>query len=318
MAQKVQEATSATNSKNTTTVEQPGKVPRRKPQTLKLSPIGPTGPRTPRGKHKSRYNALKHGIFAQVVLRGSALKESKADYLNLLESFRESLRPVGGVEEMLVEKLAMLAWRKARAVRAETAIIMRQTEFLREDREARLKEASQGINIDFAVHAGGIARRYNNPYLLAKAVDLLEMLEGAIQTRGFEVEVDEKLLQALYGEQGYRDGVFLVYRVCSDRKQEDPDDAARRKDQQAFLKALRMEIERLQGEMVDLEAREEKELPLEEESLAIPGEKELDRLLRYEARLDGAFDRTLTQLDRLQRTRLGQPVPPTVKVDVMH
>ncbi len=35
-----------------------------------------------------------------------------------------------------------------------------------------------------------------------------------------------------------------------------------------------------------------------------------------EARLDGEFDRTLQQLEHLHRMRQGQPVPPTVKLNV--
>lgn len=306
------------STKSSVTLDQPRKAQGHQLQSRKVSPVGATGPRTPRGKQKSRYNALKHGIFAQVVLRGSALKESKADYLNLLQSFREGFQPAGGAEEFLVEKLAMLAWRKARAVRAEAAIIMKQTEFLRADRETRLKRASEGDQIESAILGGGIARRSKNPYLMAKAVKMLEALEGAIQERGFDSQVDEGLLRGLYGDQGYRDGVFSLYRFFSDEVKKAPDDPARKIEQQAFLKALRTEIRRLEGEMVDLAAREERELPLVEESLAIPGEEELDRLLRYETRLDGSFERTLQQLERLQRLRLGQPVPPTVKVDVTH
>lgn len=41
-----------------------------------------------------------------------------------------------------------------------------------------------------------------------------------------------------------------------------------------------------------------------------------DRLLRYEAGIERAFDRTLRQLERLQRMRLGQPVPPPIDVSV--
>jgi len=43
---------------------------------------------------------------------------------------------------------------------------------------------------------------------------------------------------------------------------------------------------------------------------------EWDRLLRYETSLDRAIDRTLNQLERYQRMRLGQPVPPPVNVNV--
>jgi hypothetical protein len=42
----------------------------------------------------------------------------------------------------------------------------------------------------------------------------------------------------------------------------------------------------------------------------------LDRLLRYEASLERTFDRTLSQLERLQRIRLGQPVPPSINLNV--
>lgn len=53
---------------------------------------------------------------------------------------------------------------------------------------------------------------------------------------------------------------------------------------------------------------------LEIVSRNIPDGPGLDRLLRYEASLERSFDRTLSQLERRQRTRLGQPVPPTVEV----
>lgn len=47
-----------------------------------------------------------------------------------------------------------------------------------------------------------------------------------------------------------------------------------------------------------------------------PDSPSVDQLLRYEASLERAFDRTLNQLERLQRMRLGQPVPPEIKVNL--
>lgn len=290
-------------------------------RTVELALRGPTGPKTQRGKMKSRYNAIKHGIFAKVVLRGNVLKESKAEYLNLLESFRESLQPFGGLEEFLVEKLAQIAWRKARAVRAEAAVVMKQTEFLSDDRESRLKSAAEGSMLELARLTGGIARRRKNPYRLAKAVQLLEILQGGIEARGFEPEVDERILESLYGGSGKAEGLFLLYRVLCKRAKEDQDKPpaegpSAEGSKQKFLQALEEEIKELQHQIGDLEAREAVELPLIEESLAVPDKEELDRLLRYEARLDGSFDRTLAQLERLQRMRLGQPLPPPVKVEL--
>lgn len=75
-----------------------------------------TGPRTVRGKQKSRYNALKHGIFAQGILED---RESKADYHLVLTGLLEDFQPEGALEELLVEKLAMLFWRYRRLLRAE-------------------------------------------------------------------------------------------------------------------------------------------------------------------------------------------------------
>ena len=49
---------------------------------------------------------------------------------------------------------------------------------------------------------------------------------------------------------------------------------------------------------------------------SIPDALGLDRLLRYEASLERAFDRALSQLERLQRMRLGQSVLPPIKVDI--
>jgi hypothetical protein len=48
----------------------------------------------------------------------------------------------------------------------------------------------------------------------------------------------------------------------------------------------------------------------------ITGALPLDLLLRYESNLERAFDRTLNQLERLQRIRNGQPVLPTLDINV--
>gem|GEM_PF-3566822 len=39
-------------------------------------------------------------------------------------------------------------------------------------------------------------------------------------------------------------------------------------------------------------------------------------LLPYEGGIERQFDRTLTQLERVQRMHLGQPVPPLAKLEV--
>src|SRR5579863_6378262 len=91
-----------------------------------------TGPRTPQGKNRSKSNASKHGILSSVVVLPD---ESRPDYESLLGGFRESLQPVGSLEEILVEKLANLLWRHRRLICAEGAEIRKKREFLEWDAE---------------------------------------------------------------------------------------------------------------------------------------------------------------------------------------
>ena len=48
----------------------------------------------------------------------------------------------------------------------------------------------------------------------------------------------------------------------------------------------------------------------------VPDVPQLDRLLRYETSLERSIERTLNQLERLQRMRLGRPVPPSINFNV--
>ena len=75
---------------------------------------GRGGPRTPEGKAVSRMNALKHGIFA------TALSDRDHEELHgVCGRLCESFQPEGMVEEMLVEKLALVYLRLQRCARAE-------------------------------------------------------------------------------------------------------------------------------------------------------------------------------------------------------
>ena len=83
-----------------------------------------TGPRTPEGKAVSRYNALKHGIFAKAVIP-PALEpyESRADFDDLLDAFTAQFAPANRLEALLVQQIAVITWRLARLYRAEAGDI---------------------------------------------------------------------------------------------------------------------------------------------------------------------------------------------------
>jgi hypothetical protein len=79
-----------------------------------------TGPKTPEGKGRSRFNGLTHGLTAKTaVLPG----EDPTEYQARADAVVESLAPRSQVELELAHRVATTAWSLDRATRAETAQI---------------------------------------------------------------------------------------------------------------------------------------------------------------------------------------------------
>ena len=92
-----------------------------------------------------------------------------------------------------------------------------------------------------------------------------------------------------------------------------PADAA-----ESMVSMLDEKIEALASMRYRRMIRDENRNRLEAVTALVPGQEVTDRLQRYEGSLERSFDRTLSQLERLQRLRKGQPVLPALKVDVSH
>src|SRR5205807_759490 len=76
------------------------------------------GPKSPEGKERSRFNALKHGLKAELpVLPG----EDPQAYQARLDAWIADLHPSNDLEQTLVERAVTLTWQLDRAERAETA-----------------------------------------------------------------------------------------------------------------------------------------------------------------------------------------------------
>jgi hypothetical protein len=78
------------------------------------------GPRTAEGKARAAQNAVKHGIRAlkYVVLPD----ESAADFHAFEEAIVDDLVPVGALQSVLARRVAVAAWRLARADRMEVEL----------------------------------------------------------------------------------------------------------------------------------------------------------------------------------------------------
>src|SRR5262249_5175525 len=78
------------------------------------------GPSTPRGKARSRLNAVTHGLTAQTLIVAG---EEEPDYQRRLAAWRVELAPGNPYEEELVRHAVSLSWRLDRADRVQAALL---------------------------------------------------------------------------------------------------------------------------------------------------------------------------------------------------
>ena len=80
-----------------------------------------TGAKTSEGKAIVAQNAIKHGLLSHKLILG---EEDLDCWKILLNGLVETLLPVGMIEQLLVEKIAISFWRQRRLVGAEVAAII--------------------------------------------------------------------------------------------------------------------------------------------------------------------------------------------------
>jgi hypothetical protein len=279
-----------------------------------------TGPRTTHGKERSKRNALKHGIFSRVALLKD---ESRAELDVLLAGLRDNLQPEGTLEEMLVEKLALSAWRLRRLITAETAEIQMAIDFSGLDAEQRQVERANEIS-EYRFHfEGGLIREIANPEVLERCLELLKELHDEIGDNGFDYDSDSQSLTKLYGEvssERWQRTLFDSYQAwseiaeCSEDERQQHGYATADECKKNVLGDVDAEIKRLEQYKKARASMESERTKLEALRQHFPPTPQFDHLLRYETSLERGFDRTLSQLERLQRTRRGQPVSPKLEI----
>lgn len=278
-----------------------------------------TGPRTELGKQRSSRNAVKHGIFSEATLLKG---ESRPQFESLRTQLWETLPPEGILEELLVDKLASFAWRYRRLLAAERAEIQKNTEFLEwDDRKRQNEEAEQVGRGEAFEHENGLISKIQNPEILDCCLELLGELKEQIKTSGLQYEQDTSILDKIYGEgQSLRETPRDVYQQWFDTAEASEEERTREgyatpeECKENVLETLDEEIKRLKLFQRKNAALESQRIKIEIVRQSVPESPNLDRLLRYETSLERAFDRTLGQLERLQRLRLGQTLAPRLEV----
>jgi len=273
-------------------------VSTRKVAANRQNALKSTGPKTPRGKGYSRGNALKHGLFAMDPFIPTLTEwEGPKEYQELLERLVESYQPVGVAEELEVQRMGACWWKLSRAWRYENAEIAfelaqveRRLEVTRQEsissqepRFVLLRDATMEIEATGKISDELKGKMFADVGLRklweSAEVDLNELVAGRV---GVSPSTVKKVLEA------------------------NPDCSTN-----VLLSTTRRATHLLLREIGWIAAGGAK---IAHDQVAIPQAEVLNRVLRAEAATERHLKQASDRLERLQRRRRGEEVPPPVNV----
>ncbi len=275
-----------------------------------------TGPRTAEGRAVSRMNAVRHGILStQVVVRGTLVRESVREFKALHEQFRKALQPEGAVEEMLVDEIVTAHWRKRRALQAEAGEIL-----LHVEGESRKRQRGRSPKLQCMLWGAGGSAEWTMQQTSSGAGVLASMARQArarVEQDGCVTE-EAVAMGKVFGEDT---GVSLALarwmQTCRELPEGPEGEAARTAQQAEVLKELKG-IE--QGYEMHKRIEADYEWNREQAHQAadvLPKAETLEKIMRYETKLERQIYRAMAQLERLQRMRHGENIPAPLTVDVL-
>jgi hypothetical protein len=289
--------------------------------------LASTGPRTAEGRAIVSGNAIRHGLLSwKPVIPGL---ENPEDWQTHLDRTLDSLAPVGYMETLLAERVALLLWRLGRVARYEGEAVA----IAAETAEAGWTRYRAGEQ--FVVNA----RRRESPLVEANR---------KLQTAKEDVELGHRLKELPQTEPIDPETAARLVKACADLAQvalddddlefpDYPDGAALDEVEWTagqLIKAINAIAAYHPGSKGDLlgaathKARlrlkkaEQEKAELEQEfscyrrKQLIPDGVTSDRVNRYETTLERSLFRALHELERRQAARDGQTVPLPVAVDV--
>jgi hypothetical protein len=290
-------------------------------QTLVYKVMTKKGRRLQEKSTLSRWNSLKHGLLAKtVVLTWGPLKEDEKEFEQLLSDLRNDLSPVGALEEMLVEEIAVCYWRIRRVLRAETGEIT----------SAAFGAVPEwGLTEKIRKLARGTGDLTDEDYVLAfhttAGLDyVLSLLDKIASHLGTDSPVPPSLMNAVrrfFAKTEIGDELIAFTHLAStpveqrtpllDKKWANPQDARR-----VLLGLISIEETYLLAQKKLVSSFEGLQRQLELLQASLPLTNRLDTIARYETTLKRHFYRALDELERLKRIRGGEAVPPPLKVNL--
>jgi hypothetical protein len=248
-----------------------------------------TGPRTPEGKEKSRWNALEHGLLAQeAVIPYGPAQEDDAEMEHLLVALRDDLQPCGALEEILVEQIAVCYWRLRRVLRAENGEIRRDTDDA--PRSFRLQLTTQAM---LASEKGmeQPSQLRANTYGINALLAYLEHLETEVAANKALSNASLRKIEKYFS--GGPDGLAAR---CALAQSDSSTNTA-----ENLLRLLEVEKTKLTKALPEVRGNELERLQSDFDRLSLP--KAAEKIVRYETAIERQLNRALYHLEKVQERR---------------
>jgi hypothetical protein len=137
------------------------------------------------------------------------------------------------------------------------------------------------------------------------------------------VEKEGELTEAAIQSVRFQDEPYLLTKdleTLRSQLQQNPEglevSALRSKQKEQALAYLDGRLRSISCDKSDCEEREKKEEEARQAAAVLPSPEVLDKILRYETKLERQLFRAMNQLERLQRMRRGEAVPPPMTMEV--
>lgn len=245
----------------------------------------------PRDTSKSKFNACKHGILTSTVpIKSRYFKEDEKEFNLLTKDLRTDLQPKGVVESFLVEKIAKHMWTERRICIYEKGIT--------ETKLQKTADNEKSFN-DFE-KATKLQRNMKSD----KRITEFELLCGFTSEMLENCELSE----------------FEDYINYYDEKITEEELVKKKK---LSIKPTQDEVENHIEKRIDLYKEVKKYLKKElneriekEKYGSIVGSDTLEKLSRYQTTNQKQLFQCLSELERIQRRRQKEYVPPPINVNV--
>ena len=165
------------------------------------------GPRTYRGKERSKQNALKYGIFSRAVLLED---ESVPEFKSLKEGLYNGIQPEGTLECLLVDKLVSNLWRSRRLLLAEKGEIQKSLALADPDLLKPIRD--EGLpHLPGLLEKRPFLQKIANPGMTVICLDFMKALLAKVEAGNIDVTFASYVVTLLYEQNVSLTSAFHQY-----------------------------------------------------------------------------------------------------------